>query len=54
MLTMKYITEDEYKTAIEADVKLSSLPQIYTTNKAPYFSDYVLKEMQKLGLKKQI
>jgi len=49
MLTMKYITEDEYNTAIKADVKLSSLPQIYTTNKAPYFSDYVIKEMQKLG-----
>ena len=49
MLTMKYITQEEYEKAIEADVKLSSVPQIYTTNKAPYFSDYVLKEMQKLG-----
>ncbi|MCM1339591.1 MAG: PBP1A family penicillin-binding protein [Muribaculaceae bacterium] len=49
MLTMKYITKDEYDKAIEADVKLSSVPQIYTTNKAPYFSDYVLKELQQLG-----
>ncbi len=49
MLTMKYITQDEYDKAIQADVKLSSVPQIYTTNKAPYFSDYVVKEMQKLG-----
>ena len=49
MLTMRYITKDEYKKAIEADVTLSSVPQIYTTNKAPYFSDYVVKEMQKLG-----
>lgn len=49
MLTMHYITKDEYKKAIEADVTLSSVPQIYTTNKAPYFSDYVVKEMQKLG-----
>ena len=46
---MHYITKDEYKKAIEADVTLSSVPQIYTTNKAPYFSDYVVKEMQKLG-----
>ena len=49
MLTMKYITKEEYEKAIDAPVKLSSIPQIYTTNKAPYFSDYVLKELQKLG-----
>lgn len=49
MLTMKYITQEEYEKAIEADVKLSTVPTIYTTNKAPYFSDYVVKEMQKLG-----
>ncbi|MBQ8459275.1 PBP1A family penicillin-binding protein [bacterium] len=49
MLTMRYITEDEYERAVKADVRLSSIPQIYTTNKAPYFSDYVVKEMQKLG-----
>ena len=46
---MKYITEDEYNKAIKADVRLSSVPQIYTTNKAPYFSDYVVREMEKLG-----
>ena len=46
---MRYITKEEYKKAIEADVVLSSVPQIYTTNKAPYFSDYVVKEMEKLG-----
>ena len=49
MLTMKYIDQDVYEKAIKADVKLSSVPQIYTTNKAPYFSDYVVGEMQKLG-----
>lgn len=49
MLTMRYITKEEYKNAVEAELKLSSLPQIYTTNRAPYFSDYVVKEMQKLG-----
>lgn len=49
MLTMKYITKEEYDKAIDADVKLSSVPQLYTTNKAPYFSDYVLKELHNLG-----
>lgn len=49
MLTMKYITEDEYNKAIEADIHLSTMPALYTTNKAPYFSDYVMREMEKLG-----
>ena len=49
MLTMKYITEDEYNKAIDAPLHLSTVPQLYTTNKAPYFSDYVMKEMEKLG-----
>lgn len=49
MLAMKYISKDEYNKAIEAPVRVSSLPQIYSTNKAPYFSDYVINEMQKLG-----
>ncbi len=49
MLTMKYISPEDYEKAIQADLKLSSVPQIYTTNRAPYFSDYVMKEMQKLG-----
>lgn len=49
MLTMKYISEEEYNNAIKAEIHLSSVPQLYTTNKAPYFSDYVLKEMEKLG-----
>ncbi len=49
MLTMRYITKEEYEKAIEAPIKLSEVPQLYTTNKAPYFSDYVMKEMNKLG-----
>ncbi len=49
MLTMKYITKEEYEKAIEADIKLSELPQLYTTNKAPYFSDYIIKELERLG-----
>ena len=49
MLTMHYITKEEYEKAKDSELVLSSVPQIYTTNKAPYFSDYVVKEMQKLG-----
>lgn len=49
MLTMRYITKEEYEKAIEAPIKLSEVPQLYTTNKAPYFSDFVMKEMNKLG-----
>lgn len=49
MLTMKYIDQEQYDKAIEADIKLSDLPQLYTANKAPYFSDFVMKELESLG-----
>ncbi len=49
MYKMRYITKDEYENAKKADVKLAKVPQFYTTNKAPYFCDYVMKELEKLG-----
>ena len=49
MYKMRYITKDEYEKAKSADVKLAKVPQYYTTNKAPYFCDYVMKELEKLG-----
>lgn len=49
MYKMKYITKDEYEQAKEAKVHLTSVPKYYTTNKAPYFCDYVMKELEKLG-----
>jgi penicillin-binding protein 1A len=49
MYKMRYITKDEYEKAKNADVKLAKVPQFYTTNKAPYFCDYVMKELEKLG-----
>ncbi len=49
MYKMKYITEDQYNSAKEAKVHLTSVPRFYTTNKAPYFTDYVMKELEKLG-----
>lgn len=49
MYKMRYITRDEYKMAKQEKIKLSSLPQLYTFNKAPYFCDYVMNELEKLG-----
>ena len=49
MKTMRYITAKEYEAAIEDDIKLSNIPQLYTTNKAPYFTDFVMKELESLG-----
>lgn len=49
MYKMRYITKDEYEKAKVENVKLAKKPQYYTTNKAPYFCDYVMKELEKLG-----
>lgn len=49
MYRMRFITKDEYNTATKAKLHLNPLPQIYTLNKAPYFCDLVMKELEKLG-----
>ena len=49
MYKMRFITKDEYNKAKDAKVTLSTMPRLYTTNKAPYFCDYVIKELEKLG-----
>lgn len=49
MLTMKYITKEQYEKSKKEQLKLNPLPQIYTLNKAPYFCDYVMKELENLG-----
>ncbi|MBQ2611195.1 PBP1A family penicillin-binding protein [bacterium] len=49
MYKMRYITKDEMEKAKKEPIKLAEVPQFYTTNKAPYFCDYVLKELDKLG-----
>ena len=46
---MKYIDKETYEKAKKAPIILSSMPTMYATNKAPYFCDYVMKEMYKLG-----
>ena len=49
MYKMKYIDKDTYEKAKEAPINLSSMPMMYATNKAPYFCDYVMKDLHKLG-----
>lgn len=49
MLKMKYINKETYQKAKEEDIKLSTMPVMYATNKAPYFCDYVMKDLYKLG-----
>ena len=49
MYKMKYIDKETYENAKKAPITLSTMPIMYATNKAPYFCDYVMKELQKLG-----
>ena len=49
MLKMKYIDKKTYETAKATPINLSTMPRMYATNKAPYFCDYVMKDLQKLG-----
>ena len=49
MYANKYISKKEYEEAINAPVKLRNEYVSYSQNKAPYFSDYVMKELVDLG-----
>ena len=49
MYKMRYIDKETYENAKKAPIKLSTMPVMYATNKAPYFCDYVMKDLQKLG-----
>ena len=49
MLKMKYIDKKTYEEAKAAPITLSTVPRMYATNKAPYFCDYVMKDLLKLG-----
>ena len=49
MYKMKYIDKATYEKAKKEPVVLSTMPTMYATNKAPYFCDYVMKDMMKLG-----
>ena len=49
MYKMRYIDKETYENAKKSPIKLSTMPVMYATNKAPYFCDYVMKDLQKLG-----
>ena len=49
MYKMKYIDKETYEKSIKAPIVLSTMPLLYATNKAPYFCDYVMKELEQLG-----
>lgn len=53
MYKMKYIDKDTYNNAKSSDIKLSTMPTLYATNKAPYFCDYVMRDLQKLGFSEE-
>ena len=49
MYKMRYIDKATLEKAKAEEIKLSEMPMMYATNKAPYFCDYVMKDLQKLG-----
>ena len=49
MYKMQYIDKETYENAKKSSIVLSNMPIMYATNKAPYFCDYVMKELHKLG-----
>ena len=55
MYKMHYIKDKKVLEAAKKEpIKLSTMPIMYATNKAPYFCDYVMKEMQKLGFSEDV
>ena len=49
MYKMRYITRQEYESAKKAGLNLNPNPDIYSLNRAPYFVDYAMKELEELG-----
>ena len=49
MLKMRYITKAQYKQAKAEELNLNPNPNIYSLNRAPYFVDYAMTELEELG-----
>lgn len=49
MLKMRYITKEQYEQATQEKLHLNPNPNIYSLNRAPYFVDYAMKELEELG-----
>ena len=53
MVKMGYITQDQADSANEAPIKVNCVHKPYSLNKAPYFVDYVMKELNDIGITEQ-
>ncbi len=53
MYKMHYIDKATMKQAQKEEVRLTKMPRYYTLNKAPYFCDYVMRELARLGFTEQ-
>ena len=49
MYKMKYISKSQMKQAQAEELHLTSMPTSYLLNKAPYFCDMIMKELEKQG-----
>jgi len=49
MYKMRYISKDQYKQAKDEELKINPNPNIYSLNRAPYFVDYAMTELEELG-----
>lgn len=53
MYKMHYIDKQTMEAAKNEKLNLSKMPRFYTLNKAPYFCDYIMKELDKIGFTEQ-
>lgn len=53
MYRMKYIDKATLDKALAEKLHLTTMPQSYLLNKAPYFCDMVMRELEKLGFTEQ-
>lgn len=49
MLKMRYITQEQYDAAKKEKLHLNPNPSVYSLNRAPYFVDYAMNELEELG-----
>ena len=53
MYKMRYIDKETMEKAQAEKVHLTTMPQSYLLNKAPYFCDRIMQELEKLGFSEQ-
>ena len=53
MYKMKYIDKETMEKAQAEKIHLTSMPTSYLLNKAPYFCDMIMNELEKLGFSEQ-